>query len=243
MVVLKLFGLDSPIGVSFSSPIISPPIANAVMTTTQAATNPDCFLCTPPTDLIYCQSEIGFALSGLGPLVPGYSVVATRAHVASVADAIVSSSSFIKLIEDIRAELSIQFGNCIVTEHGRLPVCDDVSGTTDSHCYHAHVLIFPNVAVSTESVRSYFASWEEASNIVDATTLARNHKEYFLFSPDPTHFVVFTRPGKLIRQFARWLVADALGDPSLANWRQKPSRESAVVSAKELRALFQSMSL
>lgn len=46
-------------------------------------TKTGCFLCEVPQDLMYAESETAIALCGLGPLVPGYTVVGTKAHVAS----------------------------------------------------------------------------------------------------------------------------------------------------------------
>ena len=50
-----------------------------------------CFLCSPDPALVYASDGSGVALCGLGPLVAGYSLVATRKHVRSAADAMLGA--------------------------------------------------------------------------------------------------------------------------------------------------------
>lgn len=198
-----------------------------------------CFLCNPDADLVYQSDCTSLALCGLGPIVKGYSVVATRRHIGSAADAAAGEATeFPTFASDIRSKLAGLYGQCLVTEHGRLPVCVDVSGTTDPHCYHAHFLMFPGAPAVEATARSYFRKAEYASSLEEALEIARSHKEYFLVSPDPQRFVIMTRPGRLIRQFARLLVAESLGYPELANWRHHSLREDAALTAAELRGLF-----
>ena len=178
------------------------------------------------------------ALCGLGPVVDGYSVVATTDHVASAADESRAGSSFASFASSVREKLVARFGSCLMTEHGRLPVCVDPSGTTDPHCFHAHFLMFPGITFPDESLTAYFLSQERADSLDKALSLAREHEEYFLFSQDAQHFSVFVRPARIVRQFARLLVADAIGKPELANWRLYPRREDAVRSATALREMF-----
>ena len=46
----------------------------------------DCFLCEPSRDLVFLDRKGFIALAGLGPLVSGYSLIAAKAHVRSMAD-------------------------------------------------------------------------------------------------------------------------------------------------------------
>ena len=199
----------------------------------------NCFLCAPDADLVYLQTDEGTALCGLGPLVPGYSVVATVNHVRSAADAALGEApTLAPFATAVRARLIEQYGSCLLTEHGRVPVCDDVSGTTDPHCFHAHFLLFPAAPSIEGEARGYFSSVETAASLGDALILAQAHEEYFLLSGHPAEYVVMTRPGRMIRQFVRMLVSDALGQPELANWRRHANRDGAAAAAAGLRPLF-----
>jgi|GEM_PF-6070983 len=197
----------------------------------------DCFLCTPDLDLIFSRAADSFALCGLGPLVQGYSVVATSSHTASAADAIAAAPQFVDFAESLRNVLSKEYGSCLLTEHGRLPVCTDPSGTSDPHCYHAHFLLFPGAPDVSQTARSHFRLVHSAPSLKSALKVAAKSKDYFLISPKPEEAYVMTRPGRIIRQFARVLVADALGIPTHANWRRFPDRESCAKTAAYLRAL------
>jgi hypothetical protein len=206
---------------------------------TKAVDKDGCFLCSPESGLVYASNRSGFALCGLGPIVPGYSLVATHTHVRSAADVEAGEvDHFVEFASLTRKNLAGQYGNCLLTEHGRLPVCVDSSGTTDPHCYHAHFLLFPGVPDVEQRARAYFRQVKIVSSFHEALTTARIGDEYFLLSPDPKRFLIMTRPGKLIRQFARLVVADTLGRPELANWRQYPGHEEALVNSAGLRDLF-----
>jgi diadenosine tetraphosphate (Ap4A) HIT family hydrolase len=197
-----------------------------------------CFLCSPDPALVYASDGSGIALCGLGPLVTGYSLVATRKHVRSAADAMLGEApDFLSFAVGIRRKLSARFGSCLMTEHGRVHTCIDVSGTTDPHCYHAHFLLFPAAPRIEDQALEHFAKAEEAPTLIDAMRFAAQHEEYFFFSPSPDRFLVLTRPGKLVRQFARFLVADALDASDLANWRRFPSFDEAANQAAELKLL------
>lgn len=87
-----------------------------------------CFLCDPPADLTYCKTADGLAISGLGPLVDGYSVVSAVPHVRSAADAAVGGApEFLPFAERVRSRLIARYGSCLLTEHGRMPVWRQLS--------------------------------------------------------------------------------------------------------------------
>ena len=199
-----------------------------------------CFLCAPDPKLVYSQDLNAFALCGLGPIIPGYSVVAPRKHIPSGAD--VGGAELDKFLEftlGVRRKLSRLYGSCLMTEHGRLPVCVDVSGTTDPHCFHAHFLLFPGAPTVEQQAVEAFAKVDKFESLTEALRAASSYDEYFLLSPSEDNFMVMARPGKLMRQFARYLVADALGQPELANWRRYPLEETAKSVAGHLRSKFQ----
>lgn len=197
-----------------------------------------CFLCEPPPDLTYRKTADGLAISGLGPLVDGYSVVAAVPHVRSAADAAAGGApAFLPFAERVRARLIQTYGSCLLTEHGRMPVCVDSVGA-ERHCYHAHFLCFPAVPAVVDAARGYFDTARELSELSSALSLARTFSEYFLLSPNPQQFFVFANQRSVPRQFARTLVAAAIGKVGEAAWQSVPRREEARDSASRLRTLF-----
>lgn len=198
-------------------------------------TTNNCFLCRPDPDLTYRCDGVGVALCGLGPLMKGYTVAATRDHVRSAADAAQSSPGFLAFASDIRKTLTRLYGKCLMTEHGRLPVCVDVSGTSEPHCYHAHFLLFPGAPAIEDKASAHFSKVELAHSLADALLIAGRHQDYYLLSPENDRFLVMSRPGRIMRQFSRYLVAESLGCPELANWRKHQNRNAAVSAAAELK--------
>ena len=190
-----------------------------------------CFLCVPDPALVYASDGNHIALCGLGPIVEGYSLVATRAHVRSWADA----GDGLAFVETIRNVLNQRYGSCLLTEHGRMPLCGSRPG--DGHCYHAHFLLFPAVPDISQKVRPYFFRADTLGSLADALGAAKQMEEYFLFSPSEDEYLLMSRPGRLIRQFARLMVAESVGEPEKASWVRYPEYNKATVAATELRRL------
>lgn len=161
-----------------------------------------CFLCNLPQNLVYLSTPTSFALCGLGPLLPSYSVVAVRRHIRSCADAVLEEPDFGAFLLRVRNMLETVHGSCLVTEHGRLPVCVDTMAS-DRHCYHAHLLLFPGAPSVADAASSYFKSIDPADSLDAALRIARRLNEYFLLSPRPDEFLVMSKHTRIPRQFAR----------------------------------------
>lgn len=200
----------------------------------------DCFLCSPDEALVYARTEAGTALCGLGPIVKDYSVVGTSPHIRSAADALTSGiPMFFSFAEEIRAFLIAQHGSCLVTEHGRVPVCAGSPRVHESHCLHAHFLLFPGGPDVVDEVTKQCELFSTANSLTDALVLASDLPNYFLISPDPRDYRVFRSWGRLPRQFARHIVASKLGFPELADWQLHAGYSSAKQTAVTLRESFQ----
>lgn len=198
-----------------------------------------CFLCNPRPELVYATAGQAVALCGLGPLGSAYSVIATKSHVRSAADACGRVPGFIDFVNDVRATLDLTFGSSVLTEHGRVAACIGPSGAPEPHCFHAHFLLFSGVPNIEKSAHSYFAEDHFASTLSAALAIAaQNSKEYFLVSGATDSFHIMTRPTKLFRQFARWLVAGSLNIPAKANWFKFPEEAAAIECAQHLREVF-----
>lgn len=204
-----------------------------------AQENGDCFLCKPENDLIYHSDTAAFSLCGLGPIVEGYSVVATRKHARSTADlASAEQKEFQDFAVGVRSRLMSKFNSCLMTEHGRLPMCVDYSGTSEPHCYHAHFLLFPGANDVEERARSFFRKTDDFISLRAAMEWTKSLEEYYLLSPTPSRFLIMTRPGRIMRQFSRYLVAESIGKPQLADWRRHTMQTEAMSMAQNLRELF-----
>jgi hypothetical protein len=199
----------------------------------------NCFLCDPSRDLVFFTCDDFFALAGLGPVVDGYSVLAARPHLKSMAD--MPSQLAQKrdaLVHVLRDRLSRKYGGCLITEHGRMAVCAEDDNDHEAHCFHAHFLIFPGVHDVTEMASSYFGKVKEFNELGIALSHAAQCEEYVLISPTPKCFRIFSAPLNIPRQLTRFLVAHHANVLHLANWRDQPNRERAEAIADNLRSLF-----
>ena len=196
--------------------------------------DPNCFLCAPPSDLVFRESEHFIALAGLGPVVDGYCVVAAKAHTRSMADIPRSlelqRSSF---VNGLRQELTAKFGSCLVTEHGRMAVCG--SDEHDHHCFHAHFLFFPGAPDIAQEAVSYFLTVRDFDALEDALQAGSLLEEYFLVSPTMDRYSIFATPLNAPRQLARVLVASRMGNLEQADWKLHPNREASLRIADTLR--------
>ena len=199
----------------------------------------DCFLCSPDQALVYSRTEAGTALCGLGPIVKDYSVVGAPLHVRSAADALKSGiDEFLSFAEEIRTFLIARHGSCLLTEHGRVPLCAGLPGAHESHCFHAHFLFFPRGPEVMGDVAKQCQLFSTANSLSDAVVLADDLPDYFLISPDPHDYRLFRSLGRLPRQFARYMVASNLGFPELADWRLHASYSNAKRAAALLRESY-----
>jgi diadenosine tetraphosphate (Ap4A) HIT family hydrolase len=200
----------------------------------------DCFLCEPSHDLVFLDREGFVALAGLGPVVYGYSLIAAKAHVRSMADIPAEAQSERdSFVNTVRERLSNKYGRCLITEHGRMRVCIDDSDGLDAHCLHAHFLLFPGAGNICEIARSYFGNMETFDGLATALAQARHYEEYLLVSPTPDEVTIFSKPLNVPRQLARYLVAHESNTMHLADWRSHPNREHARSIAGEIRPLFE----
>jgi diadenosine tetraphosphate (Ap4A) HIT family hydrolase len=197
----------------------------------------ECFLCAPAGDLVIFEDEEFVCLAGLGPLVEGYSLVAVRSHTKSMADVPAAlAAERNALLSRVRQQLSEKYGRCLVTEHGRMVVCEDIN--LDAHCYHGHFLLFPGVRDISTVASSYFGKRQTFNDLDGAMAHAVTCDEYVLISPDPDRFNIFSVPLNIPRQFTRTLVAASIGKMAKAHWADHPERGRAQTIARDLRPLF-----
>lgn len=187
---------------------------------------PACFLCDPDPALIYAASSNFVALLGLGPIVEGYSLIATKAHTMSMFD----------LADDLVAELTefqVQvkrllgdiWNDPVITEHGRVGLCEDVGTLHEEHCYHAHQLVFPtNVDFSDCLAQSTF-ELIEADSFAVARSLGSHLTEYLYYQRPDNTVLIGHAQSEPERQFFRHALADKLGRPAWSSWATYPRHE------------------
>lgn len=199
----------------------------------------DCFLCKPSELLMVDSGKGAFTMAGLGPIVDGYAIVATKDHLDRLGS---SSAEYIMMYADyatqIRRKLTQRYGTCILTEHGNMPVCG-INVCNHSHCFHPHFLLFPNGSSIFEAAREYFQyPGHQFSTLIEALSFGKSLNHYLLVSENEDGYFVFVPNKSLPRQFARALIAEGIDALEFASWRDHPRVEMALTNANELKILF-----
>lgn len=133
--------------------------------------------------------------------------------------------------------LTAEYGSSAIAEHGRVPICDFLIDNADGHCYHAHLLVFPAAPPMVAPALERTEHWGRAASLSSALELAATKEHYLLIGDRHLPgFDVLAPPDPPVRQFARRLVATAIGRPELADWRKFPDHASAFEYAAALRA-------
>ncbi len=189
------------------------------------STRGSCFLCHPDERLVYLREGSFFAMLGLGPLMEGYSLIATRQHIASMLDLDDAEAAELgEFTALVRQHLEQRYPPASVAEHGRVAPCVHAATVAhDPHCLHAHRLVFPGVASIdlTQAAR-------DVETYEDFRTACQNFDwpGQYLYSEAPDgRCQISVAPGRLPRQFLRGLVAREVGSVALADWRSHPRLE------------------
>lgn len=198
----------------------------------------DCFLCHPAEQLVCHVGENLYTMAGLGPLVDGYAIIAAKMHSSDNGeDDPLLFESLAQYSESVQSILAAEFGTCILTEHGKMPLCIpcDQAG---SHCFHKHFLLFPGAPDPQAEFCDYLDSeGKRFESLLEALRFAAELPSYLLVSSRAGEYYVFTSQ-HLPQQFARGIIADLLNQPGLASWRAYPNGTLALQNAVFLRQLL-----
>jgi diadenosine tetraphosphate (Ap4A) HIT family hydrolase len=183
---------------------------------------PECFLCDPDGSLVYAHSHSFFAMLGWGAVVEGYSLIATKEHIPSMFDI---RDELVPELNDftaaIRTRLARLYGPSVITEHGRIGLCELMSNH-EPHCFHAHRLVFPvDVDLSSVFVDARLRG-RTHQNFDAARRASRELNEYLYYERPDGVCAVADAQGCTQRQFFREAVASRLGRPELKSWRLHP---------------------
>ena len=199
-----------------------------------------CFLCSPVPELICHRTPHFYVMAGLGPIVDGFCLISSADHIRSMADTPPGPLRDERnaLVEMIRTKLQRRYGSCLVTEHGRVPVCRDDGSRHDEHCFHAHLLVFPGATDITDAAQAYYQTGAQFPSLGDAMEYAATHDNYLYSSPDSDRHNVLSGPLNTPRQLVRHLVAVTARDIGLADWRMHPQTSRTLEIARSLRSIF-----
>jgi hypothetical protein len=186
-----------------------------------------CFFCHPDEERILFRAKHFYAMLGLGPIVDGYCILVAKDHVRSMRDLAPSlRKSYLSSKNALRTLIEECYGPTIITEHGRIETClIEDEEEHEHHCYHAHQLFFPvDVPLQDELSRWPFDLLYSGTNLFAAGVDGADH-EYLMFEATDGQVYYYKVNGKCPRQFMRYLIAQHIGHPELANWKNYPGWE------------------
>lgn len=206
--------------------------------TLDGAANQDCFLCHPDGKLLVAEGKHILLMAGLGPVVDNYCIMSATEHFKSFADVLLAEPKAIQELLSAREKLESTVGPVLLTEHGRVPICREDGDVHDEHCHHAHGLVFPGTFSISSTATSYYQYHSSFGTLWDALAFAASSSEYMLISEKPDQYLILSGTLGAPRQLARTLVAHAIGDIGLADWRVHPNPKASIATADRLRNSF-----
>lgn len=195
-----------------------------------------CFLCRQNKKLTYLEDSAFYAMLGWGPIVEGYSLIATKDHVPSMLDLSPTEAEHLHTFtQRVRRTIEPVYGPVIITEHGRVPACVrlDWDGR-EAHCFHAHRLVFPIQADLAGCLMTGDFRVTAYQDFVEAR-MFKWSTEYLYYERQDGTCLIAVAPWRVPRQFFRHKVAEHVGEPELVDWTVYPRIE--FVDAARLRLL------
>ena len=178
----------------------------------------DCFFCNPDETRIIMKSENFYAILGLGPVVEGYTIIASKLHYKSTLDLpddlLKEQNIFKNTIKNILKET---YGPSIAVEHGRIEACTS-QVPHENHCFHSHQLIFPVDIDLIPLLKEYKYDPIFFSSLKEAKDKLNPIDEYLFFenTKNETFIAIASHPCR--RQFLRFLVGLTQNKIERADW-------------------------
>lgn len=183
-------------------------------------------------------------MAGLGPLVPGYIIVAPVAHVPTVAELDdVSFAEFLAVFDILVDSLHRQFGpGYTAYEHGRIGSClvAEMQHDVSTFCFHAHRVIIPQQSNCENIVAKCFSevvSLESPSALRQLSpTAASQYVFYETGTKDRVRYrSVFMQPELITSQFMRRMLVISLNLKRDWNWAADPDYGTVIDTTCRLR--------
>ena len=194
--------------------------------------DPDCVFCGQNPNEIWRNENFAVCLDP-APLAPGHLLLYPLDHFPSAADLSVSLAAEVDVMQrEMSGRLCAIKGQLILFEHGRTGHCIR-SRSGERMCHHMHIHLIP-AALDVTALVPFGQSIE-----------VRSWKEIVALGEETDGYAVISRPSgdltfypighDLPPHYLRTLIAEGLGDPSLADWEtivQSPRCEDLAVASR-----------
>lgn len=177
-----------------------------------------CVFCEPDPELVATSEENLYVIFDVAPLTPGHLIVHSREHHACAGELPgVDLPMVRKLMDEVKSIVRSRFGTATAYEHGRAGHCLS-DGPEHRLCHHFHLHCVPGDYRLGDTLAERF----ERIPVRDYEQMGELYEQYgdylYLESDDGqgSYFVVSEA---IERHLMRTLIADLLGAPERASWR------------------------
>jgi ATP adenylyltransferase len=185
-----------------------------------------------PYDRPILESDRYLAVASLGGFLPGWTLIIPRDHELNLSQRY-ADPAFLDFAAEVQRAVSTTFGNTVMFEHG----ANHAGSSTGCGTDHAHMHLVPLEASLTALATSYGTPdpWQR----YPISELHRVAGAEYLFVSDQFEHAKTSGLLQLLRaprsQFFRRVIAEHLGMPGLADYRQEPLESLATSTATRLR--------
>lgn len=174
-----------------------------------------------PEDTLLVECEDFFAKPGLGHFLPGYTLICSKQHVASMSSLSPLQLDKLEIFRDVVSRrLQIMYGGATVAfEHGTS------LGTGSGACIdHAHLHILP-LPFNIERQIVLQQPSRTVERLRDLALFASGSQSYFYNHNELDGGVVFTLTKPLYSQYARRMYCERASDPDVWDWAIFPFQD------------------
>lgn len=232
---------------SFRIPIQDPVVLDMQAWDANVASTDLCIFCEPESSRVIFETSRYICIAGAGPIRRGYSIIAPKEHLPTVAELDVDLFVEFEAAERLLVSaLARAYGPSYTAyEHGRVGSCRwaELRNATGHHCFHAHRVYVPGTHDISQALGRMFSN--EVS-LAAACDLLRVREPYIFFEcADSANASrrVFTRPGIVQSQCVRRLLAHRLATPHRWDWARFPEWPVVLETVTTLRGALRAIPL
>lgn len=203
-----------------------------------------CFLCQPePWRTIYTGNSVQVVV-GLGPLCPGYLMVAPKQHCNTAAQlAEIDWREFVAVNQIVVDSLERHYGfGYTAYEHGQLGAClsREAAGDLTTHCHHCHRVFIPGATDCADAIKRHFQNVHQLDTPNDLRSLCESP---YIFYETGSHGVArirlaFTEGQGLVSQFMRRILQPILFNQRHYSWNVDRNYLEMIATVSRLRGEF-----
>lgn len=194
-----------------------------------------CVFCAPAPAITLLSGDRFGVCFDISPLTPGHLIIHSREHHACAGEV---PRADIAELDALRAQMSTlvrdRFGAATLYEHGRAGHCLS-DGPDHRLCHHFHLHVVPGDLNVSDRLTPRFDRIQMAT-YTEIADLYEQYGDYLYLETDAGEQLYFVVNQKIERHLMRTLIAERMGCPERADWRDHADRGLLLDGMRRLRA-------